>query len=181
MVNYNEYSICKKIRDSFILNFRDAFSKDAKYVYDDDPKVTKINISDVTPMQALKIPSLIISSLSVDESRFLQDDLSGETSTGFTRCSGLNSRTSIEILTADTIKKDEITDRVYQLLKDFKIVLANNGIAIFKTDILPDRKEYIQDRYFYKSGLTITAYSEWSENVVTRYISATSISPTITV
>ena len=177
----DNYQICRKVRDSFILNLRDAFSKDKKYTYDENPNDTKIMIQDVTPMQAIKIPSIIISSLSVDESRFLQDDFLEETDTGYTRCAGLNSRTSIEILTLDTIKKDEITDRVYQLLKDFKDVLANNGIAIWKTDILPDRKEFIQDRWFYKSGLTITAYSEWSENILVGNVSAVSISMSVTI
>ena len=168
----DSYQICRKVRDSFILNLRDAFSKDKKYIYDNDLKVSKLHISDVTPMEALKIPSIVIQTVSADESRYLSDDFLQETSTGYTRCAGLNVRVTIEILTLDTIKKDEITDRVYQLLKDFKDILADNGIAIFKTDILPDRKEFIQDRWFYKSGLTINCYSEWTENVVIGPVSA---------
>ncbi len=166
----DNYQIIKKVRDAFILNLRDAFSKDKKYVYDDDPKVTKIMIHDVTPLEPLKIPSIVIQTVSGDEMRYLQDDFLQETNVGYTRCAGLNTRTSIEILTLDTIKRDELVDRIYQLLKDFKDILANKGIAIFKVDLLPERKQYIQDRYFYTSGLTINCYSEWVEEVVTKPI-----------
>jgi len=177
----DNYQICKKVRDSMILNLRDAFSKDKKYIYDDDLKISKIHISDVTPMEALKIPSIIISTVGIDEMRYLQDDFLQETSTGYSRSAGLNVRVSIEILTLDTIKKDEITDRVYQLLKDFKDILADNGIAIFKTDLLPERKEFIQDRWFYKSGLTISCYSEWIEGIVVGTVSSVNIQASITI
>lgn len=175
----NNYQCVKKIRDSIIKNLRNAFLNDSKYTYDENSANTKIMINDVTPMEALKVPSIIVENVGVTESRYLQNDFFFEDETGYTRGSSLISRTSIQVLTLDTIKRDEIIDRIYQLLKDFEEILSENGIAIIKTDILPERRQYIQDRFFYTGGVTLNCYSEWVEPVTVDNISAINITITV--
>ena len=63
--------------------------------------------------------------------RYLDDDFLGETETGRMRSTGLNSNTTIEILSLDTITRDELIDRVYELLKSFKDTRSMEFIKMF--------------------------------------------------
>lgn len=175
------FQIIRKIRDSIILNLRDAFSKDPDYPYSDSLEDTKIHISDVTPLEAIKFPSIIVSGVNGDETRYLQDDFVQETNIDYVRGSGLDSKITIEILTTDGIERDELCDRVYQSLKDYKDVLADDGIAILRTGISPERRQFIGDRWFYTSGLTISIYSEWIEHSTSSFVTSISTSVTLAV
>lgn len=179
----NSYQIVKKIRDAVIVQLRDAFTQDERYTYNEDSLLTKIMIHDVSANETLKIPSIIINTLSGEESRYLQNDLVQETATGFTRGSGINSSTSIEVLTLDTISRDEIVDRIYQLLKDMTDTLADYGVGILKTNFNPERRQFVGDRWWYTSGVTLSCYSEWLEvnttSPTTGYVTSISFTGTI--
>jgi len=166
--------IAKRVRDAIILNLRRAFSTDITYPYIEnldgsvDYDCSKVLINDVTPEDHLSYPSINVMSLSGEESRFLQEDYfntldcSGTTRVDL-RGAPMYFSVSVEATALDTITRDELLDRLYQRFKIITDDLADNGVAIIKTSLNRDRREFIQDRWFYTSGVEMKLYAEWIE------------------
>ena len=162
--------IIKRVRDSVILNLRRAFSTDIlfPYVENNDGTVdfdcSKVVINDATPDDHYFIPSINVMTASGEEFRFLQEDFFEICDDGKERRGApLKLSVTVEAKALDVITRDELLDRLYQKFKIVTDDLADNGVGVIKTSIQADRREFINDRWFYTSGVTMMLYAEWIE------------------
>ena len=158
-----KYSIQKRIRDSFIVQLRNAFITDDKFVYNDDTKLSRIYISDSTPNENLLMPGIIITSVSGKETRYLGDNAYGESDNLSERFTSLDFKVNVELLALSTPERDKLVDRVYELLQNFNDTLADNGIVVNEISFNSDSKKFVGDRWYYTTGFNIPIYCEWSE------------------
>jgi hypothetical protein len=161
-----KYSVQKRVRDSFILQYRDSFATDDVFKWTNDPSTSKIFINDSVPMQAVLYPSIIITSLSGEETRYLGNDIFSDSDYTTDRFTSLDFVVNIEVMALSTPERDKVIDRVYELLKDFQDILADKGIAVKPVKFPNDSKKFVNDRYYYTAGITIPIYCEWSESIV---------------
>ena len=63
----------------------------------------------------------------------------------------------------DTVVRDQLNDAVYQSLKEFLDNLNADGIIVIKTDLSPETREFINDRWWYTSGISLNLATEWTE------------------
>jgi hypothetical protein len=179
--------IAKRVRDAIVLNLRRAFAADPDYTYAQNVDgtvnfdATKITINDVTPDDHLFFPTIIVSSLAGEEHRFLQEDFfnySVDPNTNVAteiRGAPITFSVKIEATALDTIVRDEFLDRLYQKFKIIMDDMADNGVGVVKTSLLPDRREFPHDRWIYTSGVMMTLYGEWlEEEVVTSTVGSIS-------
>jgi hypothetical protein len=166
--------IAKRVRDAVVLNLRRVFALDVDYPYVENLDgslnfdLTKISINDVTPGDHLFYPSIIVSTLSGEESRFLQEDFISSTrdkddNIFEVRGASIHFMVNIQAQALDTIVRDELLDRIYQKFKLITDDLADRGVAIIKTTLEGDKREFIQDRWIYSSGVRMSLYGEWIE------------------
>lgn len=166
--------IAKRVRDAVVLNLRRVFATDVEYPYVENIDgslnfdSTKVSINDVTPGDHLFYPSIIVSTLSGEESRFLQEDFISSTPTedgGHFEVRGapIYFTVNIQAQALDTIARDELLDKIYQKFKLITDDLADRGVAIIKTSLEGDKREFIQDRWIYSSGIRMSLYGEWTE------------------
>lgn len=166
--------IVKRVRDAIVLNFRRGFSYDTKYTYVQNPDgsvnfdCTKVVVNDVTPENAYFLPSINVMTVNGDEHRFLQEDFfdeyTDELGADVTRRGApMTFNVAVDATALDTITRDELLDRMYRNLKIITDDLANYGVAVVKTTIRGDRKEFKGDRWFYTSGVELHLYAEWTE------------------
>jgi hypothetical protein len=169
--------IVKRVRDAIVLNLRRIFASDPIYTYSENPDGTlnvdcsKIGINDATPATSLVYPSIICSTASGEETRFLQEDFFSSTEDAEGNITEIRGapivfQVTILVTSLDTITRDEVLDKIY---RNFKIItddLADNGIGIIKTSLETDRREFVQDRWLYTSGVRMSLYGEWIEEEV---------------
>jgi len=181
------YQITRKIRDAVIVNFREAFKTDSVYTYKEvvdgntDLATTQITITDVTPNEVSVIPALVVSTLPVDEKRFLQQDLFTEEKNingtyKTTRGSMLFAEVNLDLWTLDGINRDQVLDRVYHHLKTFTDKLTESGIELIQTTILTDRRSFLLDRWWYTGGIKLRVYSEYYEEETDESVSGIKVS-----
>lgn len=147
---------------------------------------TGIVINDSTSEDYYFLPSINIITTNGEEHRFLQEDLfemfedsNGEQSVR--RGAPLDINVVVEATALDLITRDELVDRLYEYFKIITNDLADRGIAIWKTSINTDRKEFKNDRWFYTSGVTFHLYAEWlDEDLTDPNSTATGIKGSIT-
>jgi len=163
------YQASRKVRDSVILNLRAAFKNNTTYTYVEDaegfPDIenTKIMIADVTPNEVYKIPMIYINTVSGTESRFLDYDFLEGDDNVVTRSTYVTLTVDIKIRAYDTIVRDELEDAVYNVLKSSLDIMCADGIIVIKMDFSPESREFIEDRWFYVSGLSLNVATEWIE------------------
>jgi len=166
--------IAKRVRDAIILEFRRVFSTDALYTYVEDPVThqvvwdcTKIAINDATPQDFYFLPSINVMTLSGEEQRFLQEDYfqySVENGNQVERRGApITFTVGVTAMSLDVITRDEVMDRMYQKLKIVTDDLADRGVGIIRTSLSRDGREYINDRWYYTSGIEMKLYAEWVE------------------
>lgn len=164
--------IIKRVRDSVILNLRRAFSTDSLFPYVEaagpdgavDFDCTKVVINDVTPEDHYFLPSINVMTASGEETRFIQEDFFEVCDDGKERRGApLKLSVTVEAKALDVVTRDELLDRLYQKFKIVMDDLADNGVGVIKTSINSDRREFINDRWFYTSGVTLMLYAEWVE------------------
>lgn len=166
--------ISRRVRDSLILAMRQAFAAHPRYPYletgsgEFDFDNSKVFISDVTPIESVAYPMIVVNTLSGPESRYLGPDLLQDTydnlgnvvsTTNFT---SFQLTASITVYTRDTIVRDELMDSIYDTLKEKKDQLATDHVEIVQTELLPESREFLYDRWWYKSNITMHLYTEWS-------------------
>jgi len=172
------YQINRKIRDAFILNLRSIFSVDSKYTYVETPggeydyQNTKLIISDAIPTEPAFFPALLVSAVPAQESRYLGPEAMGETKDGNfvvtndEKFSSIISNVSLTLHTIDdTIARDEIMDTIYQQFKFLTTELANDGIEIIESSFAPDRRQFINDRWYITATINIRVYTEWTTDL----------------
>jgi len=127
---------------------------------------TRIAINDATPQDYYYLPALVVKTAAGEEHRFLQEDFFEE----FTDVNGNQSErrgapmdinVTIEALAIDVITRDQLVDRLYEKFKIITTDLAENGIGILKTSILPDDRKFENDRWWYTSSISMKLYAEW--------------------
>ena len=162
--------IIKRVRDSIILNLRRAFATDTTFPYVENQDGTvdfdcsKVVINDVTPDDHYFLPSINVMTASGEEFRFLQEDFFEVCDDGKERRGApLKLSVTVEAKALDTITRDELLDRLYQKFKIVTDDLADNGVGVIKTSLQADRRDFINDRWFYTSGVTMMLYAEWVE------------------
>lgn len=165
----------KRVRDSIILGIRAGFAGHIKFPYVEtidgefDHDLGKIWIADVTPIESVSYPMIIVDSLPADEYRYLGPDELGDQaiipngpvakSVTFT---SIPLSATIKIHTRDTITRDELQGAVYDNLKINREQLANDGVEIQSTKWAPDTREFIEDRWWYISTIQMELYAEYS-------------------
>jgi len=170
--------IARRVRDAIVTNLRDIFTADTDYPYVANSDgtlnfdLTKIAINDVTPNDHLYYPSIICSTLSGEEERFLQEDLMNyevaeDGTITETRGAPLVFSCSIQGQSLDTITRDALLDKIYRNFKVITDALAVNGVAVVKTSLETDKREFIQDRWIYSSGVRMELFGEWTDLVIT--------------
>lgn len=170
--------VVKRVRDAVVLNIRDMFRTDVSYPYIDNNDgslnfdQTKISINDVTPLDHLFYPSIIVSTVAGEESRFIQEDYLSSTvnadgSITELRGAPINFSVLIQSQALDTVVRDELLDKIYDHFKMITDDLAANGVAIIKTFLESDKREFVQDRWIYTSGVRMSLYAEWLDSEVT--------------
>lgn len=166
--------IAKRVRDAVVLNLRRVFKLDTDYPYVEttegalDFDATKVSINDVTPNDHLFYPSIIVATLSGEESRFIQEDFISESrdkddNIHEVRGAPMYFTVNIQAQALDTIARDQLLDKIYQKFKLITDDLADSGVAIIKTSLESDKREFIQDRWVYSSGIRMSLYGEWIE------------------
>jgi len=177
-INTTGAFICYRIRDAIVLNLRRVFALDTEYPYVEniDHSVnfdqTKITINDVTPLDHFFYPNIVVSALQGEEMRVLQEDFISEKvnedgSIKDVRGTPMAFIVSITAQGLDTITRDKLLDKIYQKFKLITDDLADRGVGIVKTSLESDRREFIQDRWIYTSGIRMSLYGEWTEEDVT--------------
>lgn len=164
--------IITRIRDAFILNLREIFKNHPKYVYKEDEQGlpiyndSTIIITDVTPLVPFSSPAIIVNVLPSDEIRFVQNDFYYKEAEDVDVMGSLiTSTVSIEILTLDTVTRDELLDIIYDNLKRVREVLGEYGIAIIKTTLESTRQTYVHDRWWYTSSLNVKVFTEYNSRI----------------
>lgn len=168
-----------RVRNALIVGIRQAFAGHPQYPYVEtsggefDFDNSKIFVSDVTPIESVAYPFIIVDTLAADEQRYLGPDSLGdrfnpslagspdsvnETVT-FT---SIPLSATIKIYTRDTIVRDELQASVYDTLKINKARLATDGVEIIQTRWLPENREFVDDRWWYVSTITMELYAEYS-------------------
>jgi hypothetical protein len=165
----DNYQINRKVRDYVVINLREGFKTHSKYTYVEDAEgipdllKTKIIITDVTPNEVYKVPVVYVDTVSGPESRMLDSDLLSDRECHYTNSTYLPLTVNVRVRSYDTIVRDELTDAIYQMLKEHLYDLSDNGIGVRNMDFIPETREFIQDRWFYVSGITVRTISEWVE------------------
>lgn len=165
--------IVKRIRDAIILNLRRAFSTDATFPYVENAGIvdfdcTKVVINDATPEDHFMLPSINVMTASGTEFRFLQEDMF-ETNCNVDgvvfdrRGAPMKFSVTVEATALDVITRDELLDRMYQKFKIVTDDLATNGVGVIQTTLRPDSRRFINDRWWYTSGVEMSLYAEWLE------------------
>ncbi len=183
--------IAKRVRDSIILNFRRGFSTDTLFPYVENPDgsvdfdCSKVVINDATSEDHMSIPSINVMALSGEESRFIQEDLFNDVDCAgnavVQRGAPMYFSVLVEATALDVITRDELLDRMYQKFKIVTDDLADNGVAIIKTSLARDKRQFINDRWWYTSGVDMKLYAEWiEEDVITEDQTLRKIKGTIT-
>jgi hypothetical protein len=164
-----------RVRTNLILAIRNAFINHPRYPYIELPSgefdydKSNIFISDVTPEIAVAYPFVVVDTLPANEDRYLGPDYLWDTSTinGTTYAQTVNFTSipltaNVKIYTRDTITRDNLISAIYDTLKINKDILATNGVEIISTQWQPETREFIMDRWWYLSTVTMYLYAEWS-------------------
>ena len=162
MGTYETYKIMRKVRDAFIKALRAGFSQDEVYTWDSNKNDSRILISDATPLENTELPSIIITSSSGKEQRYLGPDyLKQAEDKNDIRFVSLPASVSIKTYTLSPIDRDELGDMIFEYLKVVTDKLAELGIEIQNIQINGDTREFRQDRWWYSGNYTIQIYTEW--------------------
>lgn len=167
-----------RVRTSLIQAMRNAFASHPKYPFlmtidgnDFDYDNSKIFIADSTPVIAVAYPMITVDTVSSEESRYLGPDMlrdrinpsiGGLTINETVNFTSIPLSVNIKIYTRDTIVRDDLISVVYDVLKINKAQLATDGVEIIQTRWLPEGREYLFDRWWYRSTMTMELYAEWS-------------------
>lgn len=162
MVDYNKFQVLRKVRDAVVLSFREAFKTDDDYTFNEDPEETDLSIVDATPLMTAELPAIVVSALSGREERYLGPDMLGENDQQQDEFFvSIPMTISIKTYVLDVMARDELTDRMFEYLKIACDVLSQMGVAIHRTNIGNDTREFLQDRWWYNSNVSIDVYTEW--------------------
>jgi hypothetical protein len=164
-----------RVRTNLILAIRNAFINHPRYPYIELPNGefdytnSQIFISDVTPIDYVAYPYVVVDTLPANEDRYLGPDMLWDTSTvaGLTYAQTVNFTSipltaNIKIYTRDTITRDNLISAIYDTLKINKDILAMNGVEIISTQWQPETREFLMDRWWYVSTISMYLYAEWS-------------------
>lgn len=166
-----------RVRNSLILAIRQAFVGHPRYPYVELPSGefdydnSKIFISDVTPIDYVAYPFVVVDTLPAEEQRYLGPDIladiinpsiGGLTLTSTVNFTSIPLTANVKIYTRDTITRDNLISAVYDTLKINKNILATNGVEVLSTQWLPESREFILDRWWYVSTVSMMLYAEWS-------------------
>lgn len=140
---------------------------DGEFDYDN----SKVWVADVTPLESVAYPMITVDTLSGEDERYIGDSLTdrinpsvgGLTLTESVSFSSIPMTATIKIYTRDTIVRDDLQAVVYDTIKINKDILATTGKAeVIGTRWAADAREYVQDRWWYVSAVTMDIYTEWS-------------------
>lgn len=172
------FQVTRKVRDAVILNLRRIFNGDPKYPYVEtidgefDFDQSKVFISDILPQEHAALPAIVVDTVSGAEIRYLGPDDLGETKnndfevTNDRLFTSIDMTVNINIYTInDTISRDELTDRIYDHFKLITDDLAEQGIEIKKTIFNPDRRNFLDNRWYYVATYTLEVYTEWVDDL----------------
>lgn len=191
--------IVQRVRDAVIAAYRTAFSYDPLFTYVTTTTgtgtnavttvnydLTKISIADNNPVLYYFVPEINVITVSGEEHRFIQEDLFGS----YTDANGNQSQlrgapismtVTVNATTLDGVTRDQLVDRMYETLKIVDTNLSAQGVAIWKTSINPDTRTFVNDRWYYTSGVTLHLYVEWIDvNVTAPNSGVTGFDATIT-
>ena len=169
------YAISKKLRNSFVIAIRDAFSTDTAYPYVVDPATlttdldkSAIEIVDIASFSTVKMPCIVVTSVMDRGSTFFfSDDLFSEnwengTVKSETHGSILTMGVSFTIRTYDSLSRDELCDRIYIYLRTVRDKLAPLGIECRHVSVGAPTEETHGGREVFVGSINVNTVSEWT-------------------
>lgn len=185
----------RRVRDNLVLALRNALTGHVKYPYVEtisgefDFDKSKIWISDVTPLDSVAYPMITVDTLSGEDQRYIGDEfgdrinpsIGGLTINETVSFSSIPMTATVKIYTRDTLVRDDLQAVVYDTLKINKDILATAGKAeVIGTRWAADAREYVQDRWWYVSAVTMEIYTEWSTTTSVNTVSGISLTNVFT-
>lgn len=185
----------RRVRDSLVLAIRNAFKSHTKYPYKEttdgefDFDNSKVWVADVTPLESVTYPMITVDTLSGEDQRYLGDELTdrvdpsvgGLTISQTVNFTSIPMTATVKIYTRDTLVRDDLQSAVYDTLKINKDILATvGGAEVIGTRWAADAREYLYDRWWYVSAITMEIYAEWSTSYGISTISSVSLTNVFT-
>ena len=169
------FAISKILRTAAVEALRTAFETDENYPYValstgiTDINNTLIQISDVEPIESIKVPTIVVKGhMDREGSIYFMDDLIREvrdvSGSVISEIHGnqLRLNLELEVWAWSSIEREEVVDQTYIYLKTLKQVFADFGIELRLITLIAPREELIGSRVLFISGLSVDTYSEWT-------------------
>lgn len=188
-------TVQRRVRDNLVLAIRNAFLNHPKYKYVEtstgefDFDHSKIWIADVSPLESVAYPMITVDTVSGEDQRYIGDELAdrinpsigGLTINETVNFTSIPMTATVKIYTRDTLVRDDLQSAVYDTLKINKDILATAGGAeVIGTRWAADAREYVFDRWWYVSAVTMEIYAEWSSNYSIGTVSSVSLTNVFT-
>jgi len=162
MTLYDTYKLIRKTRDAFILALREGFGTDEVYTWKADRDLSSISVVNATPLEAVDFPAVVVQAASGQEQRYFGPDyLEEDENQQDVLFASVPITVNIKTYSKSTIDRDELSDLVFEYLKIKNDELATLGVAVVRTTINADTKEFVQDRWFYNGNISVLTYVEW--------------------
>lgn len=152
-------------------------------LYDFD--ASEIFISDVIPQDYQDWPALVVTTQSVNETRYLGPEDQGWSRDSFgvvtqdAIFSSLVATVNINLyIVDDTIARDEIIDLIYNNISELRDSLAINGIEMIDRTMPTESRVFQDQRWFIENHFTLRVYAEWTDKL-TPIVNVTNVSLTI--
>lgn len=174
------FSATQRIKQTIVEILRRSFNTNPDYRWSSDISQAGITIYTAFPLQRIKYPAIVVTSVTGDALlRTMNDEVIEEERTdvsidGITHgmissinySGGFRFTVNIDVAAEESIRRDEILDWVLMYLRVlFKDKLVQEGIHVSGMRVLGERQVLVGTDYVYFQGIGLEVYSEWRHDI----------------